>query len=1226
MEQFESLLTCCVCLDRYRNPKLLPCQHSFCMEPCMDGLVDYVRRQVKCPECRAEHRIPYQGVQGFPTNVTLQRFLELHAQIAGELPDPTAGQIMERCNVCSEKAYCALCAHCDKKVCDDCKSAHMEVLRREIARINNQVRRGMNRLQDILGVVERNTTNLQTNCAAVAGEVDEIHKRLAKALKDRTDFLRTEVDRYLATELRNLTHLKDNLELELSNIQSNCDLAEKHMNDDTEWEDTELMDTKEIFLKTVEFLRNFDYEAGDYNRRVRFIMTHDPNQLVMHVASYGELNITQPNAYSGGLQPSQGLTRSKSDHRLATQFRQQEESKNYYENDEPILGGRKFGERRPPPPERHTRDYNVTDDYSGYESEHRPRRFRSRFVRSHQQDNDSDTEQSIRSAKTEKQEKEKEKVVDTEDATRGPLSGIFRLSDCPRVMQRIMDAESGKKKEKKEPPPPPKPVVQPTPQPRRPPPAQRQQSEDDEITRLKRQNKGAASSQEPDRPAPRPVEEERTSIARKPPTPAREASSDGESDESVGSLQRTQQRKAPPPVQKPAATGRRPSADAPTPHRPAARAPSTESSASTESSGSAVKHTGAILTIAELKAKYCSGGPKPNPRLCSTGNERTAPVTTNGTAGGAQRVQSRFVGSQRPTPAPAPAEPAHDEDSDTSSEEETDSSEESEEEPAPQRKPESQAMARSDIGPLLARSSNARSDAHDNKSKDPPPSQTRYRSRQPSQTEEEPAPRYGAGSSYNNRYGSKPREEETTSSIDDDSKYPTARSRYLALKERRNRLARSKSSHTGFGAGDDDDQDDPVSPTTASPSAYLAARYGSGTGGSELSRSRSSHALKSRESSPERPPTGEKDGAALSSWARYLKNKYGSRGKERDTSGTSSSASRRLSLGLPLRSANELASSDDDSKNAAGSPISPTAATAAVAGFAAAGSSPRSQYLQKRRLQFSVGSRGSEPGCFTWPRGIAVGPDNTMVVADSSNHRVQVFDSNGIFIKEFGQYGSGEGEFDCLAGVAVNRIGQYIIADRYNHRIQVFDPQGRFLRAFGSQGTGDGKFNYPWGITTDALGFIYVCDKENHRVQVFQSDGTFVGKFGSFGAKLGQLEHPHYIAVSSTNRVLVSDSNNHRIQVFDVNGRVLSSFGEEGSEDGQFKFPRGVAVDDQGYIVVADSGNNRIQIFHPDGTFLRAFGSWGSGDGEFKGLEGIAVMTGGNIIVCDRENHRVQVF
>lgn len=49
--------------------------------------------------------------------------------------------------------------------------------------------------------------------------------------------------------------------------------------------------------------------------------------------------------------------------------------------------------------------------------------------------------------------------------------------------------------------------------------------------------------------------------------------------------------------------------------------------------------------------------------------------------------------------------------------------------------------------------------------------------------------------------------------------------------------------------------------------------------------------------------------------------------------------------------------------------------------------SPRTQYLQKRRQLFQLGGRGSEPGCFTWPRGIAVGPDNSIVVADSSNHR-----------------------------------------------------------------------------------------------------------------------------------------------------------------------------------------------------------------------------------------------
>lgn len=142
---------------------------------------------------------------------------------------------------------------------------------------------------------------------------------------------------------------------------------------------------------------------------------------------------------------------------------------------------------------------------------------------------------------------------------------------------------------------------------------------------------------------------------------------------------------------------------------------------------------------------------------------------------------------------------------------------------------------------------------------------------------------------------------------------------------------------------------------------------------------------------------------------------------------------------------------------------------------------PRQMYLQKKRMMMKIGSRGTNPSCFTWPRGVACGPDNGIVVADSSNHRIQVFDSTGRFQFEFGSYGSGEGEFDCLAGVTVNRIGHFIVSDRYNHRVQVFDASGRFLRAFGNEGRSDGKFSYPWGIATDALGFIYVCDKENHR-------------------------------------------------------------------------------------------------------------------------------------------------
>ncbi|XP_043670989.1 RING finger protein nhl-1 isoform X4 [Vespula pensylvanica] len=707
MEQFEQLLTCAICLDRYRNPKLLPCQHSFCMEPCMDGLVDYVRRQVKCPECRAEHRIPYQGVQAFPTNVTLQRFLELHIEITGELPDPTSGQTMERCGVCSEKSYCSLCVHCEKKCCPECKDAHMDILRREITRINSQVRRGLHRLQDALALVEKNTLGLQTNCAAVAEEVDEIYRRLSKALKDRTEYLRNEVDRYLGTELRGLIQLKENLELEIANIQSNCDLAEAHINENVPWDDSELLDTKELFLRTVEFIRNFEYEAGDYSRRVRFMMAHDPNQLVLHVAGYGELNI-KPESGSGGLLGSSsslappggspGLMRSKSDHRLASQYRQQEE-------------------------ERLARNRYVPEyeyDAPEYDAPRNKSRYRSRFMRHRDgDDSDGDSRSTVRFTSTPQESGLRERVLDTEDAARGPLSGIFRLTDSPRVMKKLQECERAGKRKKEE-------SAQPT-QPQTPKPQvqvriaptamARQVSEDDEISRIKKQNKNAAQ------PTVETVEERQP----QPPTAAahpqaREPPTEREAEEAA--------------VRRPPTIARRTSSDT---HAPATRSASTDSSTGSESStGSGIRSTGAPFTAEEMKQKYLSRAPPTN-TTTSTVTASSGRDSTASSVPASRPFQSRFLGTGNRAAPPPPAttqssreetttkkkedEEEEDEEETSSSSEETESETEEESETdthttpttssiptsTPQdRQRNDAAMARTDIGALLARSAEAR--------------------------------------------------------------------------------------------------------------------------------------------------------------------------------------------------------------------------------------------------------------------------------------------------------------------------------------------------------------------------------------------------------------------------------------------------------------------------------------------------------------------------------------
>jgi len=256
-----------------------------------------------------------------------------------------------------------------------------------------------------------------------------------------------------------------------------------------------------------------------------------------------------------------------------------------------------------------------------------------------------------------------------------------------------------------------------------------------------------------------------------------------------------------------------------------------------------------------------------------------------------------------------------------------------------------------------------------------------------------------------------------TRKISGELQYPSGRSRYAALKERKARLAKSKSSAAiGLGGEDEDDGDEVLTPFTS--------RFGG-----ELARSRSSHLLKDQNSpSGSRTADASADDENLSSWAKYLKNKYGGRAAS-NTAAPSASRDSGSRVGLSSRY------ETDQSKNLIGSPA-PTPQQPSAQGSGGIGSMPKSQYLQKQALVLKFGARGSQPGFFTWPRGIAVGADNTIIVADSSNHRVQIFDENGQNRFWLGGYGNAEGEFDCLAGVAVNRIGQYITGFRCSRAME----------------------------------------------------------------------------------------------------------------------------------------------------------------------------------------------
>ncbi len=141
-----------------------------------------------------------------------------------------------------------------------------------------------------------------------------------------------------------------------------------------------------------------------------------------------------------------------------------------------------------------------------------------------------------------------------------------------------------------------------------------------------------------------------------------------------------------------------------------------------------------------------------------------------------------------------------------------------------------------------------------------------------------------------------------------------------------------------------------------------------------------------------------------------------------------------------------------------------------------------------------------------------------------------------IYITKWGSEGTGDGEFYQPHDVAVDSSGDVFVADSENHRIQKFDSNGNFITKWGSEGAGDGQFKWTYGVAVDSSGDVFVADSGNRRIQKFDSNGNFITKWGSQGTGDGQFNGPHDVAVDSSGDVFVADAYNSRIQKFDSNG------------------------------------------------------------------------------------------
>ena len=273
------------------------------------------------------------------------------------------------------------------------------------------------------------------------------------------------------------------------------------------------------------------------------------------------------------------------------------------------------------------------------------------------------------------------------------------------------------------------------------------------------------------------------------------------------------------------------------------------------------------------------------------------------------------------------------------------------------------------------------------------------------------------------------------------------------------------------------------------------------------------------------------------------------------------------------------------------------------------------------RPLLSFGQQGSGEGMLHFPFGVAVNDKDEIVVADSNNHRVQVFDSNGTFLRSFGHKGENAGEVGCPNGLAIGKDRNILVSEYWNHRVQIFSREGRPLGSFGGKGSLDSQLLNPRGLSLDSTGNVIVADTGNKMIKIFTLDGKFVVKIG----EQGSLSCPVH-CVQCDAYFIVSDLDEHCIKVFNREGHFQYKFGKKGDGDGEFNNPWLLSVTQSKHLLVCDRYNNRIQVFKVDGTFVQKFGLKGSKSGELTGPFSSAVLSNGQIVVSELDNHRIQIF
>ena len=250
------------------------------------------------------------------------------------------------------------------------------------------------------------------------------------------------------------------------------------------------------------------------------------------------------------------------------------------------------------------------------------------------------------------------------------------------------------------------------------------------------------------------------------------------------------------------------------------------------------------------------------------------------------------------------------------------------------------------------------------------------------------------------------------------------------------------------------------------------------------------------------------------------------------------------------------------------------------------------EYLGKKHPILSKCWAGNWKDELHNPRGVAFDKiHNKLYICDRSNHRIQVFNTNGKFLHSFGS-----NQLQGPHGICLSKDFVFV-SDEAKKCVTKFTHEGKLNNTF------DGAVKFGSSLGIDCYGeFVYICDASFQRIHVVDLNLRYIKHFGS-----GKIKFPADISVHS-DRIYILSLSVSSIYCYNKDYTFQKEIELSGG-DIPMTLSMFMMMDPKGNFLISDGSNQEVRIFSPQGLLKHIIGR-----GHFNMLNGLTLDNSNNII------------